>query len=131
MPAAQFKNFQAKIFSVDIGAQNSAVKIEGDTITVTRSGNGSVSGDRINCGGSCSMFTVKGSSVTLTAKSGSDSVFSGWSGACSGTQATCNVIANGVHESHSYSRGTKGINLFAPRVIFRDISQTGLTRSGL
>lgn len=78
-----------------IGAQNSAVNIEGDTITVVRTGNGTVRGDRINCGSSCSEFALRGSLVALEARPGSGSVFSGWSGACSGAQTICSVTVNG------------------------------------
>jgi hypothetical protein len=64
------------------------------TLTVATSGNGSgtvgSSPAGINCGATCSHAYATGTGVTLTATPASGSVFSGWSGACSGTGA-CNV----------------------------------------
>jgi hypothetical protein len=68
-----------------------------ETLTVTKSGSGSgtvtsnVSG--ISCGSTCSHAYAFGTSVTLTATATSGSLFSGWSGACSGT-GTCSVTMN-------------------------------------
>lgn len=80
-----------------IGAQNSAVNLRPDALIVTRTGNGSVSGASraINCGSSCSTFTINGTALSLTADAGNN-VFVGWTGACSGTQPTCTVTANGL-----------------------------------
>jgi hypothetical protein len=64
------------------------------TLTVTVSGGGSVTGERINCPGTCSASYLAGSQVTLTPAAGSGSVFSGWSGSCSGSGA-CQVTMNG------------------------------------
>ncbi len=47
----------------------------------------------INCGATCSAFFASGTMVTLTATPTGGSIFSGWSGACSGT-GTCNVTMN-------------------------------------
>jgi hypothetical protein len=61
------------------------------TLTVITSGNGTVSSDPpgINCGSDCSEQYDQGTVVTLTAYTGSGSTFSGWSGACSGTNPQC------------------------------------------
>jgi hypothetical protein len=54
-------------------------------------GTGTVSGNGINCPGTCSQVYPIGTVVTLTAVPGADgSTFTGWSGACTGT-GTCNL----------------------------------------
>jgi len=45
----------------------------------------------IACGDDCSHSFAPGAVVTLTAEAGAGSVFTGWSGPCSGIGATCNV----------------------------------------
>ena len=67
------------------------------TLTVARSGTGSgtvssTSGS-INCGNTCSASLSTGTLVTLSATPASGSLFSGWSGACSGT-GTCQLTLN-------------------------------------
>ena len=47
----------------------------------------------INCGSDCTENYLSGTSVILTTTPASDSTFSGWSGACSGT-GTCAVTMN-------------------------------------
>ena len=65
------------------------------TLTVTRSGsgNGTITSNPagISCGSSCSASFSKGTQVTLTPASAAGSVFTGWSGACTGT-GNCNVV---------------------------------------
>ncbi|MFO1426653.1 MAG: hypothetical protein U1F11_06695 [Steroidobacteraceae bacterium] len=80
-----------------ISAQMTAVLVQSDSVTVTRSGNGQVdSADkRITCGNKCVAPYDAASAVTLTAKAASGSTFAGWSGACTGAQSTCSVIVNG------------------------------------
>jgi hypothetical protein len=80
-----------------IAAQNSAVNLTPDALIVTRTGSGSVSAPspRISCGNACSAFTLNGTAVTLTASPGNN-VFTGWTGACSGTQPTCTITVNGL-----------------------------------
>ncbi|HTJ44209.1 MAG TPA: InlB B-repeat-containing protein [Kofleriaceae bacterium] len=62
------------------------------TLSVTVGGKGSVTSSpaAINCPGTCSAGFNYGTSVTLTATPQAGYVFTGWSGACSGT-AACNV----------------------------------------
>ena len=45
----------------------------------------------IDCGQACSADFAAGTAVTLTAQAASGSVFSGWSGACTGTAPACTV----------------------------------------
>ncbi len=69
------------------------------TVTKVGSGTGTVTSNvtGIDCGATCSSNFVVGTLVTLTALAANDSVFSGWSGACTGTgacQVTMNAAAN-------------------------------------
>ena len=63
------------------------------TLSVTTSGSGTVTSapSGIICGTSCSASYASGTSVTLTASTATGYSFSGWSGACSGTSASCTV----------------------------------------
>lgn len=68
------------------------------TLTVTKAGTGSgtvtSSPAGINCGTDCSESYTSGTTVRLTATAASGSIFTGWSGACTGTAATCDVLMN-------------------------------------
>jgi peptidoglycan hydrolase-like protein with peptidoglycan-binding domain len=60
------------------------------------SGTGTVTGGSINCGQTCSMSDIaQGTSITLSASPNSDSNFTSWSGACSGSQSTCSITVDG------------------------------------
>ena len=67
----------------------------GHMLTVTESGTGtgtvSTSDATISCPPMCSHFYVSTAPVTITARPAAGSTFSGWSGACSGSSATCTV----------------------------------------
>ncbi len=62
------------------------------TVATAGSGSGNVTSDvgAINCPGTCSSTQQQGAVLKLTATAASDSRFSGWSGACTGT-APCSV----------------------------------------
>jgi Domain of unknown function (DUF1996)/Bacterial Ig domain/Divergent InlB B-repeat domain len=60
-------------------------------LSVTVSGNGSVTSDGINCTTECSSTPSSGTVVTLTARPATGSSFVGWTGACSGSGLTCTV----------------------------------------
>jgi Divergent InlB B-repeat domain len=87
-----------------IGNQMAAANVGVSSVTVTRSGvgSGTVTGGKINCGGTCTTPLALGTIVTLTAKPASNSIFTAWTGDCVGTQSTCtftitaenNVTAN-------------------------------------
>lgn len=49
----------------------------------------------INCGLKCNANFSEGSSITLAAKAQPGSVFTSWSGACTGTEDTCQVTVTG------------------------------------
>lgn len=78
-----------------LSAQNTAVNLTPDSLIVSRTGNGNVAGanGKISCGNACGVFATNGSVLSLTATPGG-SVFTGWSGACSGTALTCSVSIN-------------------------------------
>lgn len=63
------------------------------SITLLGTGKGRVTSNPqgINCGVNCKELYGKNTSVVLTVLPDSGSVFSGWSGACSGTTTTCTV----------------------------------------
>ncbi|MDX2090501.1 MAG: DUF4215 domain-containing protein [Kofleriaceae bacterium] len=61
-------------------------------VSITGAGTGSVASNPtgINCPGDCTENYASGM-VTLTATAAGGSIFTGWSGACSGTSTTCTV----------------------------------------
>lgn len=65
----------------------------GLNLSKSGTGGGTVSSNPggIACGSICSANFANGTSVTLTASAASGSVFAGWSGACTGSAATCVV----------------------------------------
>src|SRR5579862_5487909 len=65
------------------------------SVTAPASGQGTVTSSTggISCPGTCSASLAAGTKVTLTATAGKNYLFSGWSGACSGTNRT--VTMNG------------------------------------
>jgi len=81
-----------------LSAQNTATNVTADSLSVVKSGNGTVSGasGKISCGSACGTFATAGSALTLTASPASGVVFGGWSGACSGGQLTCSVTVSGA-----------------------------------
>jgi len=65
------------------------------TLTILKSGDnaGTVTSDigGIDCGANCTAAYAPGTMVTLTATPDANSTFTGWSGACTGTDKTCTV----------------------------------------
>ena len=60
------------------------------TVSKAGTGTGTVSGDGINCGSTCTASYPQGTSVTVAATPAADSSFVGWGGACLGT-GSCTV----------------------------------------
>ena len=56
-------------------------------------GAGSIAGNGIDCGATCDVVLDEGTTATLTATPAAGSVFTGWSGACTGT-GSCMVTVN-------------------------------------
>ena len=82
-----------------ISTQMTAVNVQSNSVAVTKIGNGDVDSDDrlIHCGNDCVASYDEGTQVTLTARPASNAVFTGWLGACGGTEPTptCTVSANG------------------------------------
>lgn len=80
------------------------------TLTVSVTGNGTVTGGGISCtsagGATCTANEPTGSDVTLTATPGSASGFSGWGGACAGTTLTCTVSMDSAKSVTAAFSGT-------------------------
>jgi hypothetical protein len=66
------------------------------SLTVVRAGPGSVTSNPsgIDCGTDCSESYNPGTIVTLTAQPDAGAFFTGWSGACSGTDLQCSFTLN-------------------------------------
>ncbi|MGH9497922.1 MAG: alkaline phosphatase family protein [Terriglobales bacterium] len=86
-------------------------------LSVARNGNGqgtvTSSPPGINCGPTCSDPFTAGAVVTLTEVPGAHSVFTGWSGGCTGTNSTCAVTMNSniqVTATFSNSNGIAVLN---------------------
>lgn len=81
-----------------LSVQMTAANVQPDALTVTTPANGRVESlDRvISCGSKCVAPYEAGTLVTLTVSPDSGYVFSGWTGGCSGTDATCTVTINGA-----------------------------------
>ncbi|MBV8855817.1 MAG: hypothetical protein JOZ02_02550 [Acidobacteria bacterium] len=79
-----------------VGAQMAAANVGVPSVTVGIAGGGKVaSADRlISCGSKCGASYEANTQVTLTASANSGSVFTGWTGACAGQQATCTLSVN-------------------------------------
>lgn len=65
-------------------------------LSVTRTGKGKVTSTPtgIACGRTCTASYAKGTSVKLTARPNNGRTFTGWGGACAGTNLTCTVTVN-------------------------------------
>ena len=72
-------------------------------LSVARQGNGDVrSISEIDCGTRCSAIFQSGTSVTMMAQPAAGSQFSGWGGACSGTNPLCSVLMNSNRSVTAY-----------------------------
>jgi RHS repeat-associated protein/uncharacterized repeat protein (TIGR02543 family) len=76
-----------------------------EILTTTKSGNGSGTiaslQTGIDCGATCSAVYDWGSSLTLAATPATGSTFTGWSGACTGTDTTCTVTMDQLQAVHA------------------------------
>ena len=83
------------IFATSTSTTNTTSTPATSTLTVTKTGNGSgviaSSPAGVYCRATCSTSFPSGTSVTLAAVTTTRSTFTGWSGACTGSNATCTV----------------------------------------
>ena len=83
-----------------------AANVSVNSITVNKTGLGTVnSADRlIKCGVNCVAGYNRNAAVTLTAVADRGSVFTGWTGACSGTGTTCTVnVVDGMNVTANFA----------------------------
>jgi uncharacterized repeat protein (TIGR02543 family) len=78
-----------------INAQMTAANVGVPGLAVTKAGTGAgnvASADKvITCGSKCAGNYALGTVVTVTATPASNNAFTGWTGACTGTAATCAI----------------------------------------
>ncbi|NJO14244.1 MAG: hypothetical protein HC877_00390 [Thioploca sp.] len=76
------------------------VNEDNPSLTVIKQGNGTVTDDqeKIDCGTVCSADYLPNTTVTLTATPATGYSFTGWQGACSGTELTAEVILDNSKE---------------------------------
>jgi len=95
-------------------------------LTVEVQGNGSVTSQpaSINCPADCTGSYRKSSLVTLSAIPGADSQFLEWTGACAGTQPTCEVKIRDSSYVAALFEKTPNTEIAAPAV-----QETSLTNA--
>jgi hypothetical protein len=92
--------------AADIGAYELPAAAGPIALTVTRTGNGSVSSTPagISCGSACSATFTAGTRITLSATPAAGSIFTGWSGGgCSGTSTCALTLATATTVSAAFA----------------------------
>lgn len=84
--------------TVTLNANTSVTANFTNLLTINKSGSGTVTSNTggINCGTACTGLYAPGTVVTLTATPFTNQNFAGWSGACVGTESTCQVTMDGT-----------------------------------
>jgi len=101
----------------NVTATFTAIKTYSLSVSRKGLGTGNLTGNSIDCGNNCSADYNANTVVTLTAASAADSLFTGWSGACSGTTPSCqvtmtqarNVTATFTPKTYRLSVSRKGL----------------------
>lgn len=94
-----------------LNAQNEAANVAVPSVTITKIGTGTISGSvkGFTCGSTCATAVPAGTVVTLTQKPASNWVFAGWTGACTGTAATCTLTVNdALQTTATFAAATSG-----------------------
>jgi phospholipase C len=81
-------------------------------LSVSETGSGTVTSSPpgINCPQTCSASFTSGSAVTLTAAAGTGEIFSGWSGACSGTRTCTLTLSSAAVVTATFMSPSQSIN---------------------
>lgn len=92
------------------------------TLTLTTSGSGNVTSSPagISCGADCTESYAGGTSVTLTATPAVGYTFGGWSGACSGGNASCTLVMNAA-KAAAAAFVASNASAGGPRIFYTDI----------
>jgi Metallo-peptidase family M12/Divergent InlB B-repeat domain/FG-GAP-like repeat len=97
------------------------------TLSVSKTGSGTVSGSGVNCGATCSASLNHGTTASLSATPAEGYTFTGWGGACTGT-GSCTFSMN------SAKAVTATFTTSAPSTQTLTVSKTGpggVTASGI
>jgi len=79
-------------------------------VSTAGAGSGTVTGNGINCGASCSATLPAGTSVTLTAAAANGSAFAGWSGCDSTSGASCSLTLGSDRSVQATFNSSSGTN---------------------
>lgn len=96
LPDATTFCYRVRAFNTggDSAYSNIACSMTNATLTVTKSGNGIVTGGPINCGPTCAVLVSANTVVTLSAAPSTGFRFAGWTGSCTGI-SDCSVTMDG------------------------------------
>ena len=102
------------------------------TLTVTKSGSGTVTStpSGINCGTTCSSQFTGGTNATLSATPTNGYVFSGWSGACTGT-GTCTVTMNAAKNVTATFSKAQSTSTYTLKVVLTGSGTVTSTPAGI
>jgi hypothetical protein len=86
------------------------------TVTEAGTGSGNVTSapQGINCPEGCSGSFASGTQVTLTETASEGSVFAGWSGACSGTEACVVTVTAATSVTATFNNSSGGVTITVP-----------------
>jgi List-Bact-rpt repeat protein len=83
------------------------------TVTKLGAGTGRVDGGGLDCGTTCTASVPDGGTVTLVAVADPGSIFAGWGGACTGTEACVLTPSGPVAVTATFDRGVLAVTALA------------------